>query len=66
MRRLTPENSNTGLSVIRNLSEPAFDYVLAIYFAEDFSVRASYRIDHSAVFIHAGYSKQQGGHVDQA
>lgn len=62
-RRLTPENSNTGLSVIRNLSEQGFDYVLAIYFDEDFSVRAAYRVDHAAVVIHAGYSKQQGGHV---
>jgi hypothetical protein len=62
-RRLTPENQNTVLSVIRNLPEQGFDYVLAIYFEEDFSVRAAYRIDHAAVAAHASYSKQQGGCV---
>lgn len=62
-RRLTPENQKTGLSVIRNLSEQRFDYVLAIYFEEDFSVKTAYRIDHAAVVAHASYSKQQGGCV---
>jgi len=62
-RRLTAENPNTGLSVIRNLAEVRFHYLLAIYFEEDFSVRAAYRVDHAAVQEHAGYSKQQGGHV---
>ncbi len=62
-RRLTPENQSTGLGVIRNLPEQQFDYVLAIYFEEDFSVRAAYRIDHAAVVVHASYSNQQGGHV---
>jgi hypothetical protein len=62
-RRLTAENPSTGLSVIRNLGEARFHYLLAIYFEEDFSVRAAYRVDHAAVQEHAGYSKQQGGHV---
>ena len=62
-RRPTAENSNTGLSVIRNLADAGFDYVLAIYFDEDFAVRAAYRIEHAAVVAHAGYSKQRGGHV---
>jgi len=62
-RRMTAENPTTGLSVIRNLEEVRFDYVLAIYFEEDFSVRAAYRVDHAAAQEHASYSKQQGGHV---
>ena len=43
-RRLTAENPNTGLSVIRNLDEARFHYLLAIYFEEDFSVRSAYRV----------------------
>lgn len=62
-RRLTAENPNTGLSVIRNLDEARFHYLLAIYFEEDFSVRSAYRVDHAAVQEHAGYSKQQDGYV---
>jgi hypothetical protein len=62
-RRLTAENQNSGLSVIRNLNEAGFDYLLAIYFDETFAVQQALRIEHAAVVEHGRFSKQQAGYV---
>lgn len=62
-RRLTKENSNTGMGVIRNLDDMTFDFLLGIYFNEDFSIREAYRVEHAAVAEYADTSKAQGGRV---
>jgi hypothetical protein len=62
-RRITPENSSTQLGVMRDLADKHFDYLLAIYFEEDFQVRAAYLVEHGAVVDHALFSKAQKGHI---
>lgn len=62
-RRITPENPSTQLGVMRDLADAHFDFLLAIYFEEDFQVRAAYLIEHGAVVQHALFSKAQRGHI---
>jgi hypothetical protein len=62
-RRITPENSSTQLGVMRDLADNHFDYLLAVYFEEDFQVRAAYLVGHGAVVEHALFSKAQRGHI---
>jgi len=61
-RRITPENRSTELSIIRNLDDNQFDFLLAIYFDEEFGIDAAYRIIHAAVAAHTTYSKHSNGH----
>jgi len=62
-RRITSENPSTQLGVVRDLAEKQFEYLLAIYFEEDFQVRAAYLVEHRAVVDHALFSKAQKGHI---
>ena len=62
-RRITAENPSTQLGVMRDLSDAHFDYLLAVYFEEDFTVRAAYIVEHDAVVAHALFSKAQRGHI---
>ncbi len=62
-RRITTENPSTQLGVMRDLSDGHFDYLLAIYFEEDFTVKAAYLVEHGAVVQHALFSKAQRGHI---
>jgi hypothetical protein len=62
-RRITPENPSTQLGVMRDLAESQFDYLLAVYFEQDFQVRAAYLVEHGAVVDHALFSKAQKGHI---
>ena len=61
-RRLTPENKSTELSIVRNLEDNQFHYLLAIYFAEDFNIHEAVRLTHAAFTRHASYSKHRNGH----
>ena len=62
-RRVTARNRSTQLGVLRDLDTAQFDYLLAIYFSEDFEVTGAYLIEHSAVSQHALFSKAQRGHI---
>lgn len=62
-RRITAENSSTQLGVVRDLADNQFEYLLAVYFEEDFQVRSAYLIEHGAVADHALFSKAQRGHI---
>jgi hypothetical protein len=62
-RRITPENPSTQLGVMRDLADASFDFLLAIYFDEDFDVKAAYLLEHSAVVQHSLFNKAQRGHV---
>ena len=62
-RRLTPENDSTQLGVVRHLDARGFDYLLALYFDEDFILASAYRIPHEAVCEHSLWSEAQKGHV---
>ncbi len=61
-RRLTPENQSTELSIVRNLDEVRFDYLLAIYFDEFWGIHKSIRLTHAAFSRHASYSSHRNGH----
>ena len=61
-RRLTPENRSTEVSVVRNLDDHQFDFFVAIYFNEDFSIHEVVRLTHAAYARHATYSAHSNGH----
>ena len=65
-RRITRHNSSRQLSVIRNLDEKLFDYLIAVVFNEDFSVGEIWKVPYRFVRDNSKYSKQQNGHVFQA
>jgi hypothetical protein len=62
-RRITSGNPSTQLGVVRDLADNQFEYLLAVYFEEDFQVRAAYLVEHGAVVDHALFSKAQKGHI---
>lgn len=62
-RRITAENPSTQLGVMRDLADAHFDLLLAIYFDDEFGVKAAYLVDHGAVVQHALFSKAQRGHI---
>lgn len=61
-RRITPENSSTQLSTIRNLSDGDFDFLVALIFNEDFQILHAVKIPHQAVIDHAKYVSHVNGH----
>ena len=48
-RRLTGESQSTQLSAIRELDKHHFDYLVAVYYHEDFMLKAAYKIPYSVV-----------------
>lgn len=62
-RRITAANTSTQLGVMRDLESAQFDILLALYFTEEFEIRAAYRIPHAAVLRHARFSRAQRGHI---
>jgi hypothetical protein len=61
-RRLTPENKSTELSIVRNLEDGQFDYLLAIYFDEFWGIHRAIRMTHEAFARHASFSSHRNGH----
>lgn len=61
-RRLTPENTSTQLSVVRNLGEAQFDFLVAIYFDEYFGIHEAIRLTHAGFSRHARHDRHQNGH----
>lgn len=61
-RRLTPENASTELSVVRNLADRHFDYLVAIYFDEEFEIHEAVKVAHDAVARHTTFDKHRNGH----
>jgi hypothetical protein len=62
-RRLTPKNTSTQLSVIRNLDQRPFDELAAVVFNADFSVAYAALVPCEAVLANSRYSKHQNGHI---
>lgn len=62
-RRVTPSNPSTQLSVIRNLGEANFDFLLAVIFDENWEVTRAVKIAHSAIAKLATYRDHVNGHV---
>ncbi len=62
-RRLVPSNKSRQLSVIRNLDAGEFDYLIAVLFESDFSLKEAYKIPQSVITKYAKFSKHQNGHI---
>ena len=62
-RRITRHNSSRQLGVIRNLDENLFDFVLAVVFNEDFSVKEIWKIPHRFIKENSNHSSHQNGHI---
>ena len=56
-RRLTPQNSSTELSAIRNLPDRPFDFLIAVVYRPDFTVDYAAQVPYEIVEQLAKYSK---------
>lgn len=65
-RRITRYNSSRQLSVIRNLNERLFDYLVAVILGELFEVKEIWKIPHEFVKEHSKFSEHQNGHIFHA
>lgn len=62
-RRLGRHSKSYQLGVIRNLNKKPFDYLVAIIFNEDYSVKEAYQIPHTIIKKYARFSEHQNGHI---
>lgn len=62
-RRLVPSNKSRQLGVIRNLEAVEFDYLIAVLFESDFSLKEAYKIPQNVITKYAKFSKHQNGYV---
>lgn len=62
-RRITKHNSSRQLSVIRNLNERLFDYLIAVIFDEFFEIKEMWKIPYEFVKEHSRLSEHQNGHI---
>lgn len=51
------------LSVIRNLDAKKFDYLMAVLFDDDFTVREAYKMPYKIVKKYAEFNEHQNGHI---
>lgn len=64
-RRLSDVNKSKQLSVIRNLKDNEFDFLIGIIFDKDFAVLEAYKIPHALISRYARFSSHQNGHILQ-
>ena len=62
-RRVTRKNGSTQLSVIRNLNEKEFDYLIGLLFNEHYSVLKAAKVPHGIIEEHGRFSEHQNGHI---
>ena len=62
-RRLTRHRQSSQLGLIRSLKKADFDYLLAVIFNEDFSVKHIYKIPKHVIAKYSRFSKYQNGHI---
>lgn len=62
-RRSQRRTGNVQFSVIRNLEKRAFDYLIAVVFNPDYTIRFAAKIPHAVVTEVAVYRKHVNGHV---
>lgn len=65
-RRITRHNRSRQLSVIRNLDERPFDYLVAVVFDESFRVAEMWEIPYEFVKKYSKWSAHQNGHIFHA
>ena len=62
-RWLKDDNSNKQLSIIRDLDDNQFDYLIGVLFTNDFDVKGAWKIPHDLIRKHSYYSERQRGHI---
>jgi hypothetical protein len=62
-RRNTKHNNSRQLGVIRDLDEHLFDYVIAVIFDENLSVKEMWKIPYSYIKEKSRPSEHQHGHI---
>lgn len=62
-RRRTPHNSSVQLSVIRNLPQFRFDYLIGVVFDHRFGVDYAAQVPHAVVLERASHNTHQNGHI---
>ena len=62
-RRTKLATGNVQLSVIRNLEQNGFDYLIAVVFNSDYTIRFAAKIPHGILNKIATYRKHVNGHV---
>lgn len=62
-RRVTKANPSMQLGVIRDLDKSQFDFLIAIYFNEDYTIDRVFQVPHGVIKNYAKPSKHQNGHI---
>lgn len=62
-RRWNDKRQSRHLGIIRNLNEHKFDYLIAIFFDNEFNVKEAYKMNHNTVVKHAKNNDHQHGHI---
>ncbi|WP_047248538.1 hypothetical protein [Chromobacterium subtsugae] len=62
-RRITPRNPSRQLSVIRQLEDQPFDWLLAVIFDEHWKVLRAMKLPWAAVTRYSTYRRHVNGHV---
>ena len=65
-RRVTRHNKSRQLSVIRNLNEHLFDFLIAVVFNENFNVEEMWKIPYRFVQENAKWSEHSNGYIFHA
>lgn len=61
--RRVSSNNRIQLGVIRNYEEVEFDYLIAMIFNEDFTLREVYKIPHAVIVEYGKFREHQNGIV---
>jgi hypothetical protein len=62
-RRVSLSKKSKQLGVIRNLKKQSFDFLIAVIFDSEFSVKEFWKIPHPSIEKHARFSAHQNGHI---
>lgn len=62
-RRVTRHNASRQLSVIRDLGEKLFDYLIAVIFDEKFDIQEIWQIPYEFVKRNCKWSQHQNGYI---
>jgi hypothetical protein len=62
-RRITPDNKSTQLSALRNLNDHPFDFLIALIFEADFTVKRAAKIPIDIVVAKSSFRSHTNAHI---
>jgi len=62
-RRITPHSASVQLSAFRNLRAKHFDYLIAVVYEADFSIRYAAKVPHALIEPNARFSSHSNAHL---